>query len=349
MNRAIAPTAKTSNTLLGLVALLFWSTTVAVGRSLTEQLGSLTAASLIYLLGGLLGSGYRILSGRLGGSHVARTGQRATSRRLVRSEQGSRGPLSAALDRLKLSISSYPPRYLLGCGSLFLLYMGCLYGGLGLAGDRHQVLEVGLLNYLWPTLTLLFSVLILKMKARISLVPGALVATAGVFLAMSQGQDLSIPFFRENLTSNVTPYILGLMGALFWALYSTLSRKWGGVADSRAVPLFMLGTGITLGLAGILSSEHPSWTGRAVAELLYMAIVQSMAYVFWDRAMRKGDIVLVASCSYLAPLLSTIIACLYLGVVTGLRLWIGCGLVILGAIVCKLSLRQDSRQPVCSS
>ena len=47
-----------------------------------------------------------------------------------------------------------PPRYLWGCGALFVAYASCYCLALGLATDRAQVLGVGLVNYLWPSLTL---------------------------------------------------------------------------------------------------------------------------------------------------------------------------------------------------
>ena len=295
---------RTLSTLLGLAAILLWSTTVAFGRSLSEQVGTLTAASLIYLLGGVVGCGY----------------------------QAARGRLAA--------LRSLGPRYLVGCGSLFVLYITCIYSALGLAQTRSQVLEVGLMNYLWPMLTVLLSVPILGFTASPALVPGALVATAGVFLATTQGQPLAWSSFWGNLTQNSLPYLLGLTAAVSWALYSTLSRRWASDAPGGAVYLFMLSTGLILGLARLFVPETGQWTRRAVAELLYLVIGSNLAYVFWERAMRRGDIVLVAASSYFTPLLSTIVSILYLGATAGWQLWIGCALVIAGAATCKLSVRE---------
>jgi len=300
---------KTLSTALGFAAILLWSTTVAFGRSLSEQLGTLTAASLIYLLGGLVSSGYQAVGGKLAALR--------------------------SLDR----------RYLWGCGSLFVLYMASLYLALGLARTRSQVLEVGLMNYLWPMGTVLLSVPILKLKASAALVPGALAATAGVFLAMTQNQALSWSSFHANVrhfvgADNGLPHVLGATAALSWALYSTLSRRWAGDAAGGAVSLFMLATGLVLGLARLFVPETTHWTARSLAELLYMVVGSNLAYVFWERAMRRGDIVLVASGSYLTPLLSTIVSILYLGAAAGVRLWAGCALVIAGAVTCRLSVRE---------
>ena len=294
---------RTLSTILGLAAIALWSTTVALSRSLAEQLGPLTSACLIYALGGALGFGYQAQAGGL-------------------------------------SIRSLGPRYLFGCGSLFVLYMASLYLGLGLARDRIQAMEVGLMNYLWPMLTLLFSVPILQMRASAALIPGAVLATGGVFLVTAQDRLLSGPSLPGSLLRNGVPYLLGLTAAVSWALYSTLSRRWAGGTKGGAVPAFMLGTGAILGLARLLVPENTQWTGRAWLELLYMVLGSNLAYAFWERAMREGDLVLVAACSYLTPLLSTAISTLYLGVVPGARFWIGCACVVMGAAVCKLAVRE---------
>jgi drug/metabolite transporter (DMT)-like permease len=296
------------NTTLGLAAILLWSTTVALSRSLGEQLGPLTTAALIYLLGGTLGALYLALAGKLP------------------------------------SLRALPRRYLYGCGALFVLYMASLYLGLGLAKTRSQVLQVGLLNYLWPTLTVLLSVPVLRLRAGPFLLPGALLATVGVFLATGvgtpHGSSLAWGAIQTNLAYNSLPYLLGLSAALSWAFYSTLSRRWASDVAGQAVPLFMLCTGLLLGGARLLVAEPTQWTPRAVAELAYMVVGSNLAYAFWERAMRKGDIVLVAAASLFTPLLSTLVSTFYLGARPDPRLWIGCAMVIAGAIVCKSQVHE---------
>jgi drug/metabolite transporter (DMT)-like permease len=85
--------------------------------------------------------------------------------------------------------------------------------------------------------------------------------------------------------------------------------------------------------------EESYWTPRVVVELLYMSIFPTfVAYFLWDRAMRKGKIILVVSLSHFTPLLSIIISSLYLQVAVKANLWIACGLVIVGAVICKFSI-----------
>ncbi|MBN1876355.1 MAG: aromatic amino acid DMT transporter YddG [Anaerolineae bacterium] len=303
------------NTGLGFLAILLWSTTVAVSRSLTEQLGILTTAALIYGASGSVGCGYLVVTSKL----------RAPSASLL-----------ARLDR----------RYLWGCGALFVGYMVCLYGGLGLAAGHRQVLIVGLLNYLWPVLTVLLSIPLLRMRATGWVIPGALLALLGIVLALlppSTSTMMAEPAQGARLLN--VPYLLGGCAACCWGLYSTLSRRWAAATGGSAVPVFMLVTGLLLGAARCCIPEATTFTTRAVLELVFQAGASGVAYVFWERAMREGDLLLVATASYFTPLLSTLISSVYLGVVPGARLWWGCGLVIAGAVTCKAAVAAPADAP----
>lgn len=301
----------TSSTVLGFIAILFWSTSIGCSRSLIEKLGPLTAATCIFLLSGVLGCAYLAVIG---------------------------GGLRRAL--------KLPTAYLLGCGGLFVLYEVCLYLAIGLAAGRPQVLEVGVINYLWPGLTLAFAVPILKRRAGVLLLPGIVIAFAGVVLAMAGGDGLSWGRFVEHLCAGPAPYALALVAAVTWALYSNLARKWAGDVEGSAVPLFLLATGVLLAGLRFAFPEESNWNLSAVSEVLFMALVPSLlAYVFWDAAMRRGRMTLVAAFSYLTPLLSMVVSCLYLRVSPGWNLWVACVLVIGGAVLCKRSIRPELSAP----
>jgi len=292
------------NTIFGILAILFWGTTIAFSRSLTEQLGPLTAASWIYLLSGIWGCIYSI--SKSGG--IKKTFQ-------------------------------LPILYLIGCGALFIIYTVSLYLAVGLAFSREQVIEVSIINYLWPGLTLVFSLPILHKKGRITLIPGVVLAFSGFYLATVNSGMFSWEVFKGNFQVNYFPYLLAFVAAISWGLYSNLVRRWAGHTEGGAVPLFLLVTGLILTTIRFMFPEESSWTARVVAELLYMSVFPTfLAYFFWDRAMRKGKIILVASLSYFTPLLSIIISSLYLQVVIKPSLWIACGLVIAGAVICKFSI-----------
>ena len=97
--------------------------------------------------------------------------------------------------------------------------------------------------------------------------------------------------------------------------------------------LFIPATAIVLSLVRLCITEPGTWSLAAGLEAVSLGFATALAYVFWDIAMRKGNLVLVAAFSYFIPLLSTLLSSLYLHVTPGLPLWIGCALIVLGSLM----------------
>ncbi|GAB4117718.1 MAG: aromatic amino acid DMT transporter YddG [Candidatus Caldatribacteriota bacterium] len=293
-----------------MLAILFWGTTIAFSRSLTEKLGPLTAASWIYLISGTLGILYLLV-----------------------------------FPQERRKVFKLPGIYLWGCGLLFLIYTVLLYLAIGLAFNREQVMEVSIINYLWPGLTLLFSLPILHKKGKLTLIPGIILAFAGIYLVTLQSGIFSWDVFKGNFQINYLPYLLAFGAAICWGLYSNLSRYWAGHSQGQAVPLFLFFTGIALLAIRFYFLEESNWSFSVVLELLYMSIFPTfLAYSFWDRAMREGKMVLVASFSYFTPLLSILITSYYLQIKIQTNIWIACLLVITGALLSKISIVEEKEE-----
>jgi drug/metabolite transporter (DMT)-like permease len=289
----------------GLLAIVLWSTTFALARSLSEQVGPLSAGAAVYLVGAVLGFIQ------------------------LRRASGPRHPFRVSL------------KYALGCGFLFVLYTALLYIAVGLAATRSQLLEVALINYLWPAATILLSVPLLGKKARWPLLPGTAIALLGVFLVLTQDTAVTFRALWEHALSSPLAYGSVLVAAIAWALYSNLARLWANGESAGGVPLFTAAAGLVLLVLRFAMAEHSTWTFRASLESLTLGAVTAAGYGLWDRAMRKGDLLLVASCSYLTPLLSTLVSCLYLQVAPGGRLWWGCLLLIGGTLLSWRSVRDE--------
>lgn len=294
-----------NNTLFGVLAILFWGSTVAFSRSLTEQLGTITAGSMVFIISSLFSWVYILLV--------------------------SPGNLK--------KMFKLPPCYLWGCGLLFVIYMTTLYLAIGLSINRLQVVEISIINYLWPGLTLLFSIPVLHKSARLSIVLGILLCFTGVYIAMNPYHNFSFLPFLQNIRENSLPYFFAFIAAVSWALYSTLARKWAGNNKEGAVPIFLFFTGVILFILRLFFQEETVWSFKVGIELLYMAIFPTfLAYSFWDQAMRRGNIILIAVLSYLTPLLSVFISSLYLQISIDIRLWTASILVVIGALISKYSI-----------
>jgi drug/metabolite transporter (DMT)-like permease len=211
------------------------------------------------------------------------------------------------------------------------------------------LLEIALVNYLWPALTVLGSVLLLKRRAGPWLVPGTVLALTGVFLVLAPDGEVSWAQLRRHLGTNPVAFGLVLSAAVAWGLYSNLARLWTVSGSRGGVELFVPVTGVVLLAMRLGVSEPGDWNPRAVTEAAALAAVTTVSYVLWDFSMRRGNLVLVVACSYLTPLLSTLVSCLYLGVSPGLMLWIGCALLVSGSVltwrsVSEATLRDGSQE-----
>lgn len=294
-----------SATFAGFGSILLWSSTVSVARLVTEPLGPLTAGAVIYLLGGLLGCA------------------------LVLARSGTRQKL--------LSCSG---RYIFGCGGLFVLYTVCLYGAIGLATGRKQAIEASVINYLWPGLMLAMSVPLLGKRPRATLPVGILMGFVGVALVLLPPDRLRPSVFWGNFRDNAWPYLLALGAAVTWALYSNLVRRWTSKTDGSGVPLFVLASGVVMAALSAATGEQSDWNAAAIWLILFIAVGPAlMAYILWEAAMRQGQVTLLASTAYLIPLLSLGVSAVVLEVKPGAALFVGTILVVGGAILCKLSIR----------
>ena len=271
---------------------------MALARSISEQTGPVTAGAAVYLTGGVLSVAVFLIQKK--------------GRRILK-----------GISRV----------YLVICGLLFVIYTAALFMALGLAENRYQTLELGLINYLWPALTILFSLFILSRRAGWLLIPGTLLALAGVYFVTSGRMDFSLRDLFTNVSSNPPAYALALLAAVTWALYSNLVRRTAGKNGEGAVPVFILVTGMVLLFIRYLFPENTNWNTQVILEIAVLGISTALAYVFWDVAMRKGEMILVVAFSYLTPFFSIVFASLYLGVLPEKSLWSGCLLIIAGSII----------------
>jgi drug/metabolite transporter (DMT)-like permease len=285
------------STLAGFMAIILWSSTVALSRSISEKVGPLMLGFTVYTTAGVMLA------------------------------------VSAVLQKREVNISKGQSRTIAVRGLLFIVYTFSLYLALGLATDRLQAVEIGLLNYLWPSLTLLLSLVLLRKRANGWLVPGTLLGLAGIVLVLTQGSDVSWDSFSGHILGSPLSYGLGLLAAFSWALYSNLTRRWNASASGWDMPLFMLATGLAFGLAALFTGREFALNGWTVLEVLVLAAFTAAGYLLWDIAMRAGDMVLVAAASYLTPFFSTLVSTLYLQVLPGPSLWIGCLLIIAGSFI----------------
>ncbi|HBD20139.1 MAG TPA: EamA family transporter [Arenimonas sp.] len=182
------------------------------------------------------------------------------------------------------------------------LCIGALFGYHALffqALKRAPVVEANLLNYLWPLLIVVFAALLGGARVRAGQWLGTLLGLAAAALLVLRGGRLDLA------PAHLAGYLAAIGAAVTWALYSVLNRRFEAVPSSA-----MAGACLAVGLLG--GGAHLAFeTMVAPTALQWLAIVAlglgptGIAFWLWDIGTKRGDIAVLGTLSYAAPLLST--------------------------------------------
>ena len=185
----------------------------------------------------------------------------------------------------------------------FLLTVVGLFGYHALyfyALKHAPAVEANLINYLWPLLVVLFAALLPGGRLRAGTLAGAVLGLAAAVLIIVAGD-------RAGAGGGVSSgHIAAAVAAVLWAGYSVLNRRFADVPGSAMVPA-CLAVAVLGAAAHLLFETTVVPTGGQWLVLVALGLGPvGAAFWLWDRGTKLGDISLLGSLSYLAPLLSTL-------------------------------------------
>lgn len=288
-------------TIAGMIAILLWSSVTGLARAVTEMLGPVGGAASIYTVASLF---------------------------LV---------LVMGVPKLR----QYSLRYVLIGGGLFVAYEICLALALAMANSRQQAIEMLVINYLWPALTVLLAVLSSGKKTNLLVYPSIALAFFGVAWSITGDQGLSLAQIAANVATNPTTYAMAFIGAFLWAIYCNLTKRISN--GQNAITLFFIMTAVSLWIKYAFSDETGmTLTLESGGLLLVSGIAMGSGYALWNYAIIGGNMVLLATMSYFTPVLSTVISSLILGLVLTQSFIQGVVMVTIGSLMCWWVTREKS-------
>ena len=80
-------------------------------------------------------------------------------------------------------LKTIPKFYLLSAAALFLVYEICFAYAVALAQTAQQAIEISLVNYLWPSMTIAMLILFHELKFHSLVVVGLSISLAGIFIS----------------------------------------------------------------------------------------------------------------------------------------------------------------------
>ena len=204
---------------------------------------------------------------------------------------------------------------------------------LAISDGGQQTIEVGMVNYLWPCMTVLGMILFNGQKARWWIVFGLITALIGIIHVISGDTGFHLSVFAAHIEKNPLSYLLAFIGAFSWAGYSVITRR-NATAHNPVVIIFAVNAVIftTLYIMGVGPRAHISWNtiGPAVAT----ALIYGSAYAAWNTGIMKGNPMILGIASYFTPVLSCLFASFMLGASLSLNFWMGVILVVIGSFIC---------------
>jgi len=189
--------------------------------------------------------------------------------------------------------------------------------------------EAGLIAYMWPLLIVLFSALLPGEKLRWWHLAGAIAGLAGAVLLVTDGKGLA--GFKSDYALG---YGMAVICALTWSSYSVLNRRFKTV-PTDTVGGFCAVTALLAAMAH-LAFEQTIWPTDAVEWMAVFGLgllPVGAAFFAWDYGTKHGQIQVLGSLAYAAPLISTL-ALISFGM--GEATWIvalACLLIVGGAVL----------------
>ncbi|MGE9552204.1 aromatic amino acid DMT transporter YddG [Erwinia amylovora] len=280
-------------TLTGLCAIVLWSTTVGLIRSISESLGPTGGAAWIY----------------------------------------SASALFLCLARGWPSWRTLPARYLWLGGLLFVSYEICLAVSIGLAHNRPQALELGMINYLWPSLTIVFAIPLNRQHFRWWLWPGLILALGGIVWVLKGDSAWTPLLLCHNIMDNPLAYGLAFFAAFAWAMYNNVTLRYA--EGQSGVTLFFVITALALWAKFFITGQPQpmQFSTGVVLEALFMAASTAIAYSAWNTGIQHGNMTLLATASYFTPVFSALLASLWLQLTPSFGFWQGVAMVTAGSLI----------------
>lgn len=290
-------------TLTGLCAIVLWSAIVGLIREVSQSFGAVGGAALIYSIAGI----FLLLS--VGWVPLKR----------------------------------FPKRYLILGGVLMVAYEVCLALSIGYATDSRQAIEIGMVNYLWPSFTMVATVVFHSKKANWLIVPGIIIAMLGVGLVLGGAEGVDLPVMWQHIYANPLSYGLAFLGACIWAAYCVVTIKMAkGV---NGITLFFMIVAVVMWLQYFFGSEKMPMDIHlsSIVYLLLAACAMGFGYAAWNVGILRGNVTILTGASYFIPVFSSAFSALLLSTSLEVSFWKGALLVCLGSVLCWLSTRQVNR------
>jgi drug/metabolite transporter (DMT)-like permease len=191
----------------------------------------------------------------------------------------------------------------------------------------RQVLGVNLINYLWPVLTVVLSVWWVPGVRMTGRLGGALaLAVAGLALAnLSPIHELLSPSGGAEArgAQRFLPYVLALVAAVTWAIYSAVLARWKAWAGNYVTsPVGFIVIGL---VAAVILWATGGTPAKVAPQAIWLTVLYGIGplaggYLLWELALTRARVQTLGLTAAAIPVLSTLLLCCFLRKMPGAEL-----------------------------
>ncbi|EJD6615154.1 DMT family transporter [Providencia rettgeri] len=209
-------------------------------------------------------------------------------------------------------------------GFLDCLFYLLLYYGYSIENG----IAVLVIQYSWPLIIILLSVVLLKDKLAGRQIVGIIIGFIAVIITFTKGQ------ITQLHVENPTALLLVFSGAFCFALMSVFSRQYSIDPYISTVWLFIFSTLTSLVLLLLFSEVQLPSKAAFWPTLINGILINGVSYILWFKAMNTGHSAKIASVVFLSPVLSVLWLVLILSDPFEIAYIIGVLLVIISGVLC---------------
>ena len=193
------------------------------------------------------------------------------------------------------------------------------------------------INYLWPTFVIIFSVPILHEKLTVTKLFAILLAFLGVVCVATNGNISSL--FGGALHG----ILMSVLGAVFYGLYSPLNKRF----DYDKELALMLTYFFTTILAFVMTAFDHGMVMPTLRQffgiVIFGAFINGIGYLTFAKAMQIGNTAVMSNLSYLTPVVSLFVTHFVLGDEITFYSIIGLVLILMGVVIQILNSKEKER------
>lgn len=188
-------------------------------------------------------------------------------------------------------------------------------------------MEVLIVQYSWPVLIVLLSIILLKEKLTLPKIISILLGFLGVFIVLTKGN------FEQLKFENISIDIIVFTGAFIFALFSVLSKKIK-MNDTTLLTIYFITSSVASFVSMHLFSEFKIPNMNTIIPIIINGfLVNGLSYIFWIKALKIGEASFIAPFVFLTPVLSSIFLIVFFNEPFYKAYLIGMTCVVLGGIL----------------